>query len=68
MDGEEGGGNGGVGAQDRDGLGACVGEELAVRSGEEECGQGGRLVGVEEGREALREEKRRRGIWMGHVE
>jgi hypothetical protein len=67
VDGEERGGNGGVGAQDGDGLRTCMGEELAVRSGEEERGQGGRLVGVEEGREALREEKRRRGIWMGHV-
>lgn len=56
-----------MGAQHRDRLGAGVREELPVRGGEEQGGQRGRLVGVEEGREALREEEGRRMIRMGHL-
>lgn len=38
VDGEERSGDGGVGAEEGDGLGACVGEELAGRGGDEEGG------------------------------
>lgn len=66
MYGEEGRGNGGVGAEKRDGMRAGVGEELAVGGGQQQRGQLRRLVGVEEGREALGEEERRRGAWDSH--
>lgn len=67
MDREKRGGDRSVGAQHRNWLGAGVREELSVRGGEEQGGQRGRLVGVEEGREALREEERRCMIRMGHL-
>lgn len=66
MDGEERGGDGGVGAQHGDGLGRGVSQELALRGGEEERRQMGGLVGVQEGVEALGEKQRRRGAGDGH--
>jgi len=57
VDGEEGGCDGCVGAQQGDGVGARVGEELAVGGGEEQRGQRRRGVCVEEGVEALGKEE-----------
>ena len=59
VDDEEGGGDGGVGAEDGDGLGARVGEELAGRGGDEEGWDLRRAVCLEEGGEAFCEEEGR---------
>lgn len=66
MDGEERGGDGGVGAQNGDGLGGGMREEFALGGGEEESRQMGGLVGMEESVEPLGEEERRRGAGDGH--
>jgi hypothetical protein len=63
---EERGGDGGMCSESGDRMRTRVGEEFAVRACEEQRGKLRCSVRVEKGREALREEERRRWVRDGH--